>query len=139
MAYVISSAQHAAVADSCGGLDADTLDPEHGGVDYIRALAGPFPHIPLLPTSGVTLDELPALLAIPSVVAVGVSRQLWGAARGGSREGPPADDPDGAAEPDGGWAAVTERARQWVAVVAAVRGGGREGNAGGERMEATVA
>lgn len=111
-----------------------------GGVDYIRALAGPFPHIPLLPTSGVTLDELPTLLSIPSVVAVGVSRQLWGDVGrqrgGGGGGGDDSDDlraPVGTDEPDGGWAVVTERAREWVAVVSAVRGGGGGGGSGGAK------
>ncbi|MGZ8938142.1 MAG: bifunctional 4-hydroxy-2-oxoglutarate aldolase/2-dehydro-3-deoxy-phosphogluconate aldolase [Limisphaerales bacterium] len=35
---------------------------DFGGPNYIRALKGPFPHIPLMPTGGVNLQTLPAFI-----------------------------------------------------------------------------
>jgi len=43
-----------------------------GGPPYLRALRGPFPAIPLVPTGGVRVDEIPAYFdAGASVVALG--------------------------------------------------------------------
>lgn len=44
-----------------------------GGMAAIRALAGPFPDLALVPTGGVTLENLAAYLALPQVAAVGGS------------------------------------------------------------------
>ncbi|GJD11745.1 2-dehydro-3-deoxy-phosphogluconate aldolase [Galdieria sulphuraria] len=47
-----------------------------GGLSLVKTVAGPFPDIPLLPTSGITLNALPEYLAEKSVWAVGVSKQI---------------------------------------------------------------
>ncbi len=44
-----------------------------GGVDFIKALAGPFPQMTFNPTGGVTETSMRSYLALPSVVAVGSS------------------------------------------------------------------
>jgi len=46
-----------------------------GGAAYLRALRGPFPAIPLVPTGGVSLDNLAALFAA-GAAAVGVGSEL---------------------------------------------------------------
>lgn len=76
-----------------------------GGLAFVRALAGPLPHVPLLPTSGVTIETLPAYLAQPNVVAVGASRQILA--------------PAAVAAAD--WADVSARAARWAAAAAAAR------------------
>ncbi|BAM81893.1 2-dehydro-3-deoxyphosphogluconate aldolase, 4-hydroxy-2-oxoglutarate aldolase [Cyanidioschyzon merolae strain 10D] len=47
-----------------------------GGLRFIRALAGPLSHIPLIPTSGVTFDVVEDYLSADNVYAVGVSQQI---------------------------------------------------------------
>ena len=46
-----------------------------GGAAYLRALRGPFPDIPLVPTGGVTLDNLRELFDA-GAAAVGVGGEL---------------------------------------------------------------
>jgi 2-dehydro-3-deoxyphosphogluconate aldolase / (4S)-4-hydroxy-2-oxoglutarate aldolase len=46
-----------------------------GGASYLRALRGPFPEIPLVPTGGVTLDNIGDLFAA-GAAAVGVGSEL---------------------------------------------------------------
>jgi 2-dehydro-3-deoxyphosphogluconate aldolase/(4S)-4-hydroxy-2-oxoglutarate aldolase len=46
-----------------------------GGAAYLRALRGPFPDIPLVPTGGVTLENLAALFQA-GAAAVGVGTEL---------------------------------------------------------------
>lgn len=46
-----------------------------GGASYLRAIRGPFPNIPLVPTGGVTLENLGELFAA-GAVAVGVGGEL---------------------------------------------------------------
>lgn len=46
-----------------------------GGAAYLRALRGPFPEIPLVPTGGVTLDNVGALFDA-GAVAVGVGSEM---------------------------------------------------------------
>jgi 2-dehydro-3-deoxyphosphogluconate aldolase / (4S)-4-hydroxy-2-oxoglutarate aldolase len=46
-----------------------------GGAAYLRALRGPFPDIPLVPTGGVTLDNVAELLQA-GAAAVGVGSEL---------------------------------------------------------------
>jgi 2-dehydro-3-deoxyphosphogluconate aldolase/(4S)-4-hydroxy-2-oxoglutarate aldolase len=46
-----------------------------GGAAYLRALRGPFPHIPLVPTGGVTLQTLAELFQA-GAAAVGVGTEL---------------------------------------------------------------
>lgn len=45
------------------------------GVDYVKALKGPLPHIPLMPTGGVSLDNLHEWFAA-GVIAVGMGGNL---------------------------------------------------------------
>jgi 2-dehydro-3-deoxyphosphogluconate aldolase / (4S)-4-hydroxy-2-oxoglutarate aldolase len=47
-----------------------------GGVSYLQGLQGPFGHIPLIPTGGVTITNAPDLLAA-GAVAVGLSGCLF--------------------------------------------------------------
>ena len=46
-----------------------------GGVNALKALAGPFGHtgVKFVPTGGITVATLPAYLALPQVAAVGGS------------------------------------------------------------------
>ena len=46
-----------------------------GGAAYLRALRGPFPNIPLVPTGGVTLDNIAELFKA-GAAAVGVGTEL---------------------------------------------------------------
>jgi 2-dehydro-3-deoxyphosphogluconate aldolase/(4S)-4-hydroxy-2-oxoglutarate aldolase len=46
-----------------------------GGAAYVRALRGPFPDIPLVPTGGVTLDNMAELFQA-GAAAVGVGTEL---------------------------------------------------------------
>jgi len=46
-----------------------------GGAAYLRALRGPFPHIPLVPTGGVTLDNIDEMFQARAA-AVGVGNQM---------------------------------------------------------------
>ncbi|GJQ13890.1 hypothetical protein GpartN1_g5681.t1 [Galdieria partita] len=62
----------------CSGAPLVKLFPveSFGGLSLVKTIAGPFPDIPLLPTSGITLNALPEYLAEKSVWAVGVSKQI---------------------------------------------------------------
>lgn len=44
-----------------------------GGVDTLKALAGPYPDVRFMPTGGITPELLPRYLKLPSVVACGGS------------------------------------------------------------------
>ena len=44
-----------------------------GGVEALKALAGPFPHARFCPTGGIDAASAPAYLALPNVVCVGGS------------------------------------------------------------------
>lgn len=44
-----------------------------GGVEYLRALAGPLPHIVFCPTGGIRVDNAAAYLRLPNVACVGGS------------------------------------------------------------------
>ena len=72
------------------------------GPVYIKALRAPLPHAPLMPTGGVTVENLGEWFA-SGAVAVGI---------GSSLSGPGAN---------GDYAAVTARAQAFVAKLAAVR------------------
>ena len=62
------------------GLSAVKLFPADrlGGVDMIKALAGPFPNVAFVPSGGVSLDNIAGYLAHPNVPAVSGS---WMATR----------------------------------------------------------
>jgi 2-dehydro-3-deoxyphosphogluconate aldolase/(4S)-4-hydroxy-2-oxoglutarate aldolase len=75
-----------------------------GGASYIRALKAPLPQIPLMPTGGVSLATVGDFIQAGSA-AVGAGADLVDVAR--IRAGEPG--------------AVTEKARQYVAAVAAAR------------------
>ncbi|MBS0569619.1 MAG: bifunctional 4-hydroxy-2-oxoglutarate aldolase/2-dehydro-3-deoxy-phosphogluconate aldolase [Proteobacteria bacterium] len=44
-----------------------------GGVEYLRSLAGPLPHIRFCPTGGIGAQNAPEYLRLPNVVCVGGS------------------------------------------------------------------
>jgi 2-dehydro-3-deoxyphosphogluconate aldolase/(4S)-4-hydroxy-2-oxoglutarate aldolase len=48
---------------------------ELGGADYIRALRGPFPHAPMVPTGGVNLENA-AEFILAGAAALGVGGEL---------------------------------------------------------------
>ncbi|GHI85499.1 bifunctional 4-hydroxy-2-oxoglutarate aldolase/2-dehydro-3-deoxy-phosphogluconate aldolase [Streptomyces xanthophaeus] len=48
-----------------------------GGPDYVRAVRAPLPHVPLVPTGGIGLDEAPAYLAA-GATALGMGSPLVG-------------------------------------------------------------
>ncbi len=74
------------------------------GPAYIKALRAPLPQAPLMPTGGVSVENLPEWFA-NGALAVGI---------GGSLSGPAAD---------GDYAAVTARARAFVARMDGIRRG----------------
>eukprot|EP00180_Rhodochaete_pulchella_P001766 Plantae.Rhodophyta-Rhodochaete_pulchella.ctg26349.p1 GENE.Plantae.Rhodophyta-Rhodochaete_pulchella.ctg26349~~Plantae.Rhodophyta-Rhodochaete_pulchella.ctg26349.p1 ORF type:complete len:261 (-),score=11.65 Plantae.Rhodophyta-Rhodochaete_pulchella.ctg26349:213-995(-) len=76
-----------------------------GGVAFVRSMSGPFPQIPLLPSSGVLLPEVPDYLALPNVWCIGASKQIL----------------HPAAVTDDDWDSVSHRASQWVASAQAAR------------------
>lgn len=59
------------------GGDLVKVFPVHGlgGAAYLRALQGPFPHIPLVPTGGVTLDNIDEMFQARAA-AVGIGNQM---------------------------------------------------------------
>ena len=59
------------------GGDMVKVFPAHnlGGASYLRALRGPFPQIPLVPTGGVTLDNVREMFDA-GAAAVGVGSEL---------------------------------------------------------------
>ena len=78
-----------------------------GGAAYLKSLKAPLPQIELLPTGGVSLKTVPELMAA-GAFALGVGADLV----------------DLAALRRGEAGTVTEKARQYVAAVAAARAGG---------------
>jgi 2-dehydro-3-deoxyphosphogluconate aldolase / (4S)-4-hydroxy-2-oxoglutarate aldolase len=75
-----------------------------GGASYLRALKGPLPQVKLMPTGGVNVNTARDFLAA-GAVALGVGSELV----------------DIAAVKDGRSHVLTERAREFVAAVAAAR------------------
>jgi len=76
-----------------------------GGMAQLRALAGPFPGVRFIPTGGISMANLAAYLALPTVLAVGGSWMVR---------------PDLLAAGD--WAAVGALAADAAAAVSALRG-----------------
>ena len=119
---VIGAAQHAHVAVLPGALtpgevfeafrlggDMVKVFPVQsvGGAAYLRALRGPFPDIPLVPTGGVTLENVAEMFEA-GATAVGVGTELI--------------SKDALARRD--YAAIGARAKQFLAAVRRVRAGG---------------
>jgi len=88
------------------GADAVKIFPANavGGATYLKSLKAPLPQIELIPTGGVSLKNAGELIAA-GAFALGVGADLV----------------DLAAVRKGDLAAITEKARQYVAVVAAAR------------------
>jgi 2-dehydro-3-deoxyphosphogluconate aldolase/(4S)-4-hydroxy-2-oxoglutarate aldolase len=63
------------IAAVAAGYDTLKLFPaaQAGGVDMLKALAGPFPHVKFCPTGGISLASAPEYLALPNVCCVGGS------------------------------------------------------------------
>ena len=63
------------IAARAAGFRACKLFPaqQAGGIDMLRALAGPFPDHIFCPTGGVTFENAPQFLALPTVACVGGS------------------------------------------------------------------
>jgi len=96
------------------GADAVKIFPaENLGPSYIRNLLAPMPHLPLIPTGGVTVENLATWMKAGSV-AVGVGSALVGKALPDSREG---DEGEEGAE----WAGIRARAAAFVAAMKAAR------------------
>ena len=92
----VSTASEVMAANE-GGFDFLKLFPATvaGGIDMLKALAGPFPDVAFCPTGGITVATAPQFLALPNVLVCGGS---WLA---------PQD-----AVTAGDWAHVTALARQ---------------------------
>jgi 2-dehydro-3-deoxyphosphogluconate aldolase/(4S)-4-hydroxy-2-oxoglutarate aldolase len=88
------------------GADAVKVFPANavGGASYLKSVKAPLPQIELIPTGGVSLKNIAELMAA-GALAVGVGADLV----------------DVAAVRRGESASVTEKARQYVAAVAAAR------------------
>lgn len=95
---------------AAGRLGADVVKifpASLGGPAYLGALAGPFPDVPLLPTGGVTADNLGDWLAA-GAIAVGAGGELCSAA----------------ALRAGRWNEIEQTARRFRAALGAARGTG---------------
>jgi 2-dehydro-3-deoxyphosphogluconate aldolase/(4S)-4-hydroxy-2-oxoglutarate aldolase len=118
---VIEAAQRADVAVLPGALTPGEVFEAHrlggdmvkvfpvqavGGAAYLRALRGPFPNIPLVPTGGVTLANIGEMFQA-GAAAVGVGTELI--------------SPDALARRD--YAAIGAIAKQFLAAVRKARGG----------------
>jgi len=75
-----------------------------GGPKYIKALRGPFPHIPMIPTGGVNLETAGEFLKA-GACAVAVGGELV----------------DAKSIQEGRFDAIEEKARQYLAVIAKAR------------------
>lgn len=78
------------------------------GPEYLRQVRAPLPHIPLIPTGGIDLENVRAFIAA-GAAAVGVGSSLL----------------DRRLIQAGDWRGLAERARQFTEAVAAARAGGR--------------
>lgn len=70
----------------------------YGGYEFVRAMRGPLPQIPLLPTSGIDLRNLSQYLSCDNVYAVGASRQILQSSALRNKQ----------------WDIITESAREWA-------------------------
>ncbi len=63
------------MAAGAAGLDFLKFFPASaaGGIEMLKALAGPFPDLAFCPTGGITLDTAPKYLGLPNVLVCGGS------------------------------------------------------------------
>lgn len=63
------------ISATAAGFDALKLFParQAGGIDMLKALAGPFPHVKFCPTGGISAETARDYLALPNVACVGGS------------------------------------------------------------------
>lgn len=63
------------IAAITGGYDVLKFFPavQAGGVDMLKAFAGPFPQVRFCPTGGINLSNAPEFLALPNVCCIGGS------------------------------------------------------------------
>jgi len=63
------------IAAVAAGYDTLKFFPavQAGGVEMLKALAGPFPHVKFCPTGGISLASAPDYLTLPNVCCVGGS------------------------------------------------------------------
>lgn len=88
------------VAQELGANVVKVFPTSLGGPSYLRALHGPFPDVPLMPTGGVTTANVPEWFAA-GAVAVGAGGDLV----------------SGAAMASGDWATITQTARSFVSAL----------------------
>lgn len=69
----------------------------YGGVELVRGLKRALPHVQVVPTSGIALDEIGSYLCLQNVVAVGCSSQVL----------------DASAMQVGQWGEIRRRAQLW--------------------------
>lgn len=88
------------------GADAVKVFPCNavGGASYIKALKGPFPHVQLVPTGGVSLETIADFL-LAGATAVGVGSELV----------------DGNTIARGKYEVFTQRAKQFLEIISRVR------------------
>lgn len=80
---------------------------QSGGLAKIRALSAPFPMFQVMPTGGISLDNLRTYLSCPVVAACGGSYMVTAGLIGGQR-----------------WDEITDLCRKSVEIVQEVRGNG---------------
>lgn len=72
-------------AHTSGAVAVKVFPAAVGGPSYLRALRGPLPHVPLVPTGGIAIEEVGAYLAA-GAVCVGLGGALVGDAPPASNE-----------------------------------------------------
>lgn len=102
------------LARRCGAEAVKLFPGSLGGPSYLKALRGPFPEVPFVPTGGVSEENVGEWLAA-GALAVGVGGALAPAGISGPRER----------------AAVVERAARFAAAVRRAREGGEAVGKGG--------
>ncbi|CAN5613916.1 bifunctional 4-hydroxy-2-oxoglutarate aldolase/2-dehydro-3-deoxy-phosphogluconate aldolase [soil metagenome] len=88
------------IAQDLGAHVVKVFPASLGGPAYLRALRGPFPDVPLMPTGGVNADNIAEWFAA-GAIAVGAGGDLVSSA----------------AMASGDWLAITESARSFVAAL----------------------
>ncbi|MGH8091684.1 MAG: bifunctional 4-hydroxy-2-oxoglutarate aldolase/2-dehydro-3-deoxy-phosphogluconate aldolase [Rudaea sp.] len=68
-----SASEAMALAERGYGLQKFFPAQAAGGVEFLRSLAGPLPHIRFCPTGGISVHNAPDYLRLPNVVCVGGS------------------------------------------------------------------